>query len=130
MEMNTIKKLAHAFGILGCALLVACSDPWTETDLPDGVIRGYVRDQTPSGINGVQVALRHPGGRTSRAVTYTPQYGGESGYYVFLFLPDGEYVLSVTPPSGYRIASGQQNPIHVTIMREETRTVDFTLAGD
>jgi hypothetical protein len=128
--MNTIKRLAHGFAILSGALLVACSDPWTETDLPDGVFRGNVRDQTRSGINGVEVTLRHPGGRMSRTVTYTPQYGGESGYYVFLFLPDGEYRLSVTPPSGYRSASGQQNPIHVTIQREDTRTVNFTLAGD
>jgi hypothetical protein len=98
--MITIKRLAHGFAVLSCTLMVACSDPWTDTDLPDGVIRGNVRDQTHSALNGVEVTLRHPGGWMSRTVTNLPQYGGESGYYVFLFLPHGEYVLSVTPPAG------------------------------
>lgn len=69
------------------------------------------------GVAGAQVGLAGP---VNRSVTTDAQ-----GRYGFQDLAPGTYTVSLTPPSGFRLASGEVNPRSVSVAAGQTVTVDW-----
>ncbi len=86
---------------------------WNDAD--NNAIQGLLE----SGISGVEVTL------SNGAKTVTDWLGN----YQFSGLCAGSYVVTVTPPAGYTVASGTTNPAQVTLATNSSslQNVDFGL---
>ncbi len=116
-------------GLVPLALLVllaACVAPGPGA--PEfGRIDVHVRDQAGTPLNGVVVQLRGSGGNVIEEGTTGSV--GTPGYYLIL-RSGGEYRVQVVALAGYTVPASQTNPIPVSLQRDATVTVNFTLAAN
>ncbi len=90
-------------------------------DPENGSIEGTVRASGGAGVSGAVVALT---GAVSRSTTT-----GSSGGYSFADLASGQYTVSITPPAGFTLPTGQSASRMVQVGSAAV-TVDFALEGD
>lgn len=64
-------------------------------------------------VRGVQMEFAVPGGSPMRGVNAYECFFGTAG-------PPGEWTVTLTPPAGYALAPGQQNPLVVRVRKGET----------
>lgn len=68
-----------------------------------------IQDKDERGLPGATVTLTDPAGAAIEDADGNPvaaQTTGEDGKYYFNNLPEGEYIVSVTPPDGYYLTTG------------------------
>lgn len=124
-----IRKVPMRFStVLSVALLVLLAACVAQPGAPElGRIDVYVRDQAGTPVNGVAVQLRSSGGNL---IEEGPTGSvGTPGYYLIL-RAGGEYRVQVVAPAGYTIPASQTNPVPVSLQRDATVTVNFTLAAN
>lgn len=113
-----VMALAMLLGSGSCILACGCERP------PPGIVRGSVQTETAQGVPGAALELRTnmDGGWSHTVVT------GASGAFEFASVPgQGDYTLTVQPPTGWTLAPGQPPSAAVWVGSEDTTTVNFTL---
>ena len=99
--------------------LTACSDS-TGTERP-GMIRVAVYDNTGSGVGGAAVRLIQG---TTTVEEATSSFGGSAQ---FQQVSPGTWLVSLTPPSGYRVPTAQANPQEITLSGGQVRDISFVI---
>ncbi len=61
-----------------------------------------IQDASENGINGVLVTITYPDGTTKTETTHS--YLGKDGYYDFINIGPGTYLITFTSPAGYNAA--------------------------
>ena len=110
------------------ALSTSCNGPVNPDKFPDpGHVIATVTDQNNAAVTGANVQLLFPeNGFVWRSALTDANGKGEPGQADGGVLP-GSYNANVVAPTGYTVATTQQNPIPIAVQSNKTVTLSFKL---
>lgn len=108
--------------LLTALALTACSG---DGGTPPGATTGSITGRVTEGSNNVPSAQIGLAGAASRSATTNT-----SGAYTFADLIPGNYTVTVTPPQGFRLRSGDNQTKSASVAAGQTATVDWNLDRD
>ncbi len=133
MEAKPVARLVRCCALLGAVLIVGCSSvpetggtlptsplkpqppyvPPPPTQVPVVIFADFLSGPYPAD-GGTASVLRSDTVSQSKCAgspcVVTIVNSGTDGYFAGLSLPSGPYVVTYTPPSGYRMAAGALDP--------------------
>ncbi|MEZ5452603.1 MAG: IPTL-CTERM sorting domain-containing protein [Thiothrix sp.] len=128
-------NLTVDFGVIPPVIPVSVGDTiWIDAN-KDGV-----KDASETALSGATVTLLDKDGNPAKDLdgnNVTAVTTGTDGKYLFSNLPEGDYIVRVTPPSGYQVTTGgadvDDNPANndnnCAVVGNNVQTAPFTLMG-
>ena len=117
-------RILLALAVLALVATAGCGGPTEPLDFEIGDIDVYVRDTDGQFVNDVVVRLDERNGRHLGEGTTGTR--GTPGYYDFV-VASGDYRVVMTVPSGYSLPPGHLSSVAVSVVKHQTKTVNFVL---
>lgn len=128
MNRRTILKRS-AFLLFAAAVIGGCSDSTTEPDEPLGRVVVTIKDNNNNPISGILVDLFvttntfSPWSAATTDATGTAEFSANAGG-----VKPQNYIVRIITLTTYELAAGETNNKPVTVVADQTATVNFTLS--
>jgi len=100
-------------GVVLGLLSGSCTTPTSPLEQTTGAINGIARDETQTGVGGVQLRIIN-----SQIIRdYTTD---STGVFSFLQTTVGTFHLEIFTPANYKLASGQASVLHISVDEGQT----------